>query len=68
MTTTNKPLDDKCPRCGEAFFCGAAEPRCDCFDLKLSAALRQSLAAQYSSCLCIACLKTLQTAASGHAK
>lgn len=60
MTTNNKALDDRCPRCGEAFFCGAAEPRCDCFDLNLTAAMRRSLAEQYSSCLCVACLKALQ--------
>lgn len=59
MTTRVKPLDERCPRCAEPFHCGAAEPRCDCFDLHLSPALRQQLAAQYSSCLCIACLKTL---------
>jgi hypothetical protein len=51
--------DERCPRCGDAFHCGAAEPRCDCFDLHLSPELRQQLAQQYSSCLCIACLKTL---------
>jgi hypothetical protein len=64
MSTGGQLLDDRCPRCGEPFHCGAAEPRCDCFDLDLSAALRQGLAAQYSSCLCIACLKTLQQQAS----
>ncbi|MDT9000645.1 cysteine-rich CWC family protein [Paucibacter sp. APW11] len=55
-------LDDRCPRCGQAFHCGAQDARCDCFDLKLSEALRQQLAAQYERCLCIACLKALQQA------
>lgn len=62
MSATGKPEDDKCPRCGEPFHCGAAEARCDCFDLQLTAAQRQSLAAQYSGCLCMACLKALQAA------
>ncbi len=63
MSAKLSPRDDRCPRCGAAFHCGAADPRCDCFDLDLSAALRQRLAAQYSSCLCIACLRALQAAA-----
>ncbi|MEJ6007621.1 cysteine-rich CWC family protein [Paucibacter sp. AS339] len=58
-TPPRPPLDDSCPRCGGAFHCGASEPRCDCFDLRLSETLRQRLAAQYSRCLCIACLKAL---------
>jgi len=52
--------DDRCPRCGGGFHCGAQDARCDCFDLQLSEALRQRLSQQYSSCLCLACLRQLQ--------
>ncbi|MBH9576080.1 cysteine-rich CWC family protein [Inhella proteolytica] len=48
-----------CPRCGGGFHCGAAEARCDCFELKLSAALRAELAQRYSGCLCLNCLREL---------
>jgi hypothetical protein len=54
--------NEACPRCAESFHCGAADPRCDCFDLQVSDALRQRLAAQYSRCLCLPCLRALQTA------
>ena len=54
--------NESCPRCAAPFHCGAAEPRCDCFDLQLSQALRQSLAEQYSRCLCLPCLRALQAA------
>lgn len=52
--------EDRCPRCGGGFHCGAQDERCDCFDLKLSEALRQRLSQQYSACLCLACLRQLQ--------
>ncbi|MFY7865871.1 cysteine-rich CWC family protein [Roseateles sp.] len=64
----NPVLDDRCPRCGGSFHCGAADAHCDCFDLHLSPALRQQLAAEYSSCLCIACLKALSAAAADQAE
>lgn len=60
MSAAPQALDDSCPRCGGGFHCGAADARCDCFDLRLSEALRQRLAAQYSRCLCLACLRSLQ--------
>jgi len=53
-------LDDRCPRCGGGFHCGAKDDRCDCFDLNLSEALREKLAKEYEGCLCLACLKALQ--------
>lgn len=60
---SSQPLDlrpdDRCPRCGGGFHCGAQDERCDCFELKLSEALRQRLSQQYSSCLCLACLRAL---------
>ena len=57
------PAGDRCPRCGDAFHCGAADAHCDCFELELSPALRQSLAQRYNNCLCLRCLKYLQTLA-----
>lgn len=55
-------LDDRCPRCGNAFHCGAQDAHCDCFDLKLGPELRERLSRQYEGCLCIRCLKELQAA------
>ena len=60
MNTPGKLLEDRCPRCGGSFHCAASEGFCDCFELQLSDTLRQTLAEQYSSCLCISCLKQLQ--------
>lgn len=57
--SASAPLDH-CPRCGQPFHCGAGESRCDCFDLKLGEALRARLAREFSSCLCLACLRQLQ--------
>jgi hypothetical protein len=54
--------NEACPRCAAPFHCGAADARCDCFDLQLSEALRQRLAMQYSRCLCLPCLRELQAA------
>ncbi|WP_374436888.1 cysteine-rich CWC family protein [Inhella sp.] len=51
--------NSRCPRCGGGFHCGAAEARCDCFELKLSPALRAELAQRYSGCLCLNCLHEL---------
>ena len=59
----NLLADDRCPRCGGGFHCGAQDARCDCFDLKLSEALRQRLSQQYSTCLCLNCLRALQAEA-----
>jgi hypothetical protein len=63
MTETLPLHLDPCPRCGGGFHCGAAENHCDCFELKLSEALRQRLLQQYSSCLCLTCLKSLAAGA-----
>ena len=54
-----KPLEagNTCPRCGQAFHCGAGDTRCVCFELRLSESLRQALAQQYECCLCVGCLK-----------
>jgi hypothetical protein len=52
-----------CPRCGQAFHCGAKDSRCDCFDVKLSESLRKELAQHYERCLCLSCLKDLSAGA-----
>ncbi|HEY1090168.1 MAG TPA: cysteine-rich CWC family protein [Burkholderiaceae bacterium] len=52
-------LDDRCPRCSGSFHCGATDAHCDCFDLKLSDALREQLKKDYEYCLCVACLREL---------
>lgn len=52
-------LDATCPRCGGGFGCGAQAGRCDCFDIRLTEPQRQALAARYSGCLCLACLREL---------
>jgi hypothetical protein len=33
--------------------------RCDCFDVRLTDTLRAELAARYSGCLCLRCLREL---------
>lgn len=53
-------INAACPRCQQPFYCGASDARCDCFDLKLDEAMRQQLAARYSGCLCLACLRELK--------
>jgi malonyl-CoA/methylmalonyl-CoA synthetase len=51
-----------CPRCGQPFQCGAAQGRCDCFELKLDAALQTRLSQDFGDCLCLRCLRELQAA------
>lgn len=59
-------INAACPRCAQPFHCGAADARCDCFDLQLDDTLREQLARQYNGCLCLACLRELkQQAAAG---
>ena len=52
-------LDATCPRCGGGFECGANAGRCDCFGIRLTDRLRVELAARYSGCLCLRCLREL---------
>lgn len=52
--------ESRCPRCGGGFDCGAARGVCDCFELRLSDALRAELAQRYRGCLCLDCLRQLQ--------
>nr|WP_316643225.1 cysteine-rich CWC family protein [uncultured Roseateles sp.] len=60
MSTAPVSSNSACPRCGQPFHCGVADARCDCFDLQLTPGLRQQLAQQYSSCLCVSCLRQLK--------
>jgi len=53
-------IDDRCPRCGGAFHCGAADPGpCACTTIDLDAALLTELRTRYTGCLCLACLRDL---------
>ena len=46
-----------CPRCGEAFGCGAGEPTpCWCVSHTLDDATLAALRERYDACLCPACL------------
>ncbi len=65
----NGPLiDATCPRCGGGFACGAQAGHCDCFDIRLSEALRADLAARYPDrCLCLRCLREVMAADAGAA-
>jgi hypothetical protein len=49
--------DARCPRCGEAFHCGAndAQP-CACTAIALDAATLAALRARHVGCLCLRCL------------
>ena len=52
--------DDRCPRCGGGFHCGAgdAEP-CDCTTMPLDDATLADLRQRYTGCLCLACLREI---------
>jgi hypothetical protein len=69
MNTEPTPVEapslaqDRCPRCGGSFACGAAGPGpCGCTTVTLSEALQLQLRSQYSGCLCVACLRALADA------
>ncbi|TXH59717.1 MAG: hypothetical protein E6Q93_08190 [Burkholderiaceae bacterium] len=53
--------EDRCPRCGGGFHCGAADSGpCACTTLTLTPELRAALAERYLGCLCLNCLRELQ--------
>lgn len=52
-------LDVSCPRCGGGFECGVQAGHCACFGIRLNERLRAELAARYSGCLCMPCLREL---------
>jgi hypothetical protein len=58
-------LDDRCPRCGGGFQCGANDAApCACSAVQLGAAALAELRARYTGCLCLACLR--EVAAQNH--
>lgn len=57
--STGPLLDTSCPRCGGGFECGVQAGHCACFGIRLTERLRTELAAQYSGCLCLPCLREL---------
>ncbi len=50
-----------CPRCGRTFLCGHDLPEmlCDCKQVVLQEHHRIYLAAHYSDCLCLPCLREI---------
>jgi len=55
--------DDRCPRCGGAFHCGANDAApCACTALPLDAVTLTELRARYTGCLCLACLRQIAAA------
>jgi hypothetical protein len=56
--------DDRCPRCGAGFHCGASDATpCACTTLELDAALLSELRARFRGCLCLVCLRALAAGA-----
>lgn len=65
-STPSSTPESRCPHCGGGFDCGAERGHCDCFELKLDAALRAELAQRWpGQCLCLRCLRELQEPQSG---
>lgn len=51
-------LEDRCPRCGQAFHCGVQDAApCACSRLRLTAEQLAGLRERYSTCLCVTCLE-----------
>lgn len=50
-----------CPRCGQPVVCGATQGACDCFELRLDQAQRDAIAAVFQDCLCLRCLREIQS-------
>jgi len=66
MDQSPAPRDDRCPRCGGAFHCGARDAApCPCGIVKLDATALASLRERHASCLCLACLQQLAAAPAG---
>jgi hypothetical protein len=63
-------VDATCPRCAAAFACGVDHPGIDpcwCAGVPLDPAMRESLAAAFTGCLCPTCLADAATAGAGSA-
>lgn len=57
------PPNERCARCGGDFRCGLNdEGPCACTSLVLPPQLLAQLQQQFTGCLCLACLRQLQTA------
>jgi Cysteine-rich CWC len=57
--------DDRCPRCGGAFHCGACDSEpCACARIALDAVTLAALRQRFNGCLCLNCLRELQREAS----
>ncbi|MEO8057418.1 MAG: cysteine-rich CWC family protein [Burkholderiales bacterium] len=55
-------INSACPRCGGAFHCGVNDSvPCACGGVKLNEATLQGLRERFRSCLCLNCLRRLQT-------
>jgi hypothetical protein len=53
----------ECEACGKPFVCGASLKGCWCFQIKLSAEVKQQLRERYKDCLCSDCLKQFAASA-----
>ena len=63
MNDGTPAADDRCPRCGGAFHCGAVDPEpCACTTLVLAPPLLAELRQRYRGCLCLGCLRELAAA------
>jgi hypothetical protein len=55
-----EPADDRCPRCGGTFHCGANDAApCPCTGVSLDAATLRQVRESFDGCLCLRCLHAL---------
>ena len=58
-----KHEEKNCPRCNSSFECKVGDiANCQCNTIKLSDKERDYIAAQFSDCLCAACMAAMKTA------
>ncbi|MBC7483586.1 MAG: cysteine-rich CWC family protein [Rhizobacter sp.] len=66
MDASTAPQDDRCPRCGGTFHCGARDAApCPCGGVSLDAATQTLLRERYTACLCLTCLRQLAATPTG---
>jgi len=54
-------VDDRCPRCGGDFHCGANDAAaCACTTIALNATMLAALRQRFTGCLCLGCLREIQ--------
>jgi hypothetical protein len=59
--------DDRCPRCGGIFHCGANDAApCACTTVTLDGATLVRLRQHFAGCLCLACLRELEAGERRH--